>query len=110
MAQSSEQAPKVAHMVFFTLKDDSPAARQKMTDACQKYLSDHPGTAYFSAGTRAEQFDRPVNDKEFHIALHVVFNTQADHDRYQTAEKHLKFIEENRDNWEEVRVFDSHVK
>jgi len=99
----------LAHIVFFTLKDNSEAAQQRLVDACVKYLSDHPGTKFFSAGKRAEAFSREVNDSEFHVALHVIFATKEDHDRYQDAPRHQQFIEENKDNWKQVRVFDSYV-
>jgi hypothetical protein len=102
--------PQLAHMVFFTLKDKSPESKQNLVAACKKYLSKHSGTVYFSAGTRCEDLDRPVNDREFDVALHVVFKTKADHDRYQDAPLHLQFIEENKDNWTKVRVFDSNVE
>ena len=47
----------LAHMVYFTLKDRSPAAVQKMVDACQKYLPGHPGVIFFAAGTVAMAAD-----------------------------------------------------
>src|SRR4029453_7638995 len=65
--------PELAHMVFFTLKDASDANREKMVRACKDYLSGHDGTVYFSAGTRNEALDREVNDKDYAIALHLVF-------------------------------------
>lgn len=106
-ASAGEKA--LAHMVFFKLKDNSDAAKQKLVAACEKYLSDHEGTIYFSAGVRAEDFKRSVNDLEFDVALHVVFCNKAAHDKYQTHPRHLKFIEENKANWAGVRVFDSYV-
>jgi quinol monooxygenase YgiN len=99
----------LAHDVYFTLKDNSPAAKQRLVEACRKHLSDHPGTVWFSAAVRAEEFDRPVNDQDFDVALHLVFRDKAAHDAYQEAPKHQQFIEENRDNWKQVRVFDSYV-
>ncbi len=104
------QPPALAHMVFFTLKDNSPQAKQQLVDACVKYLSGHEGTLYFSAGTRVEELDRAVNDKGFDVALHLVFKDKAAHDKYQTHPRHLKFIEENKHNWKQVRVFDSYVR
>jgi len=101
--------PMLAHMVYFTLRDGSDDARRRLVEACNRYLSDHPGTVYFSAGTRAADLTREVNDAQFDVALHVVFQTKADHDRYQQAEKHLQFIAENKDNWQQVRVFDSYA-
>jgi len=100
----------LSHSVFFTLNDNSAAAKEKLTAACKRYLSDHPGTVFFAAGTLAEDYDRPVNDRRFDVALHVVFADQASHDQYQQAAAHMKFIEENKDNWKEVRVFDASVK
>jgi len=101
--------PGLAHVVFFTLKENSDEARKSLVEACRKYLTDHPGTVHFSAGVRAEQYSRPVNDAEFDVALAVVFATAADHDRYQSAERHQTFIREQSDNWQLVRVFDSLV-
>jgi hypothetical protein len=109
-AMAKENAePQIAHMVFFTLKESSADNRAQLVAACDKYLADHPGVVYYSAGARADDLTRPVNDQTFDVALHVVFQTRADHDRYQTAEKHLQFIKENKDSWKEVRVFDSNV-
>lgn len=98
------------HNVFFTLKDGSPANIQKLTDACFKYLKDHPGVEYFAAGPLVPELARPVNDRDFHVALLVVFKSKKDHDIYQTAPDHLKFIEENKPTWDKVRVFDSYSK
>jgi hypothetical protein len=77
--------------------------------ACQKYLSDHEGTVYFSAGIINEGLDREVNDRDFDVALHLIFESRKAHDTYQTHPQHLKFIEENKHLWSTVRVFDSNV-
>jgi len=101
--------PALAHIVYFTLKEGSEANIAKLVADCDKYLSGHPGCLYYSAGTLVPDLTRPVNDREFHVALHVVFASRADHDLYQTAEKHLQFIAENKASWERVRVFDAYV-
>ena len=95
------------HNVFFALKDRSAAARTRLLDACRKHLSTHPGTIFFACGTLAEELQRPVNDRDFDVGLHIVFTDQAAHDRYQDAPAHHQFIAENKDNWKKVRVFDS---
>jgi hypothetical protein len=97
----------IAHNVYFSLKDNSADAKSKLVAACKKYLSDHPGTVFFAAGVLADDFDRPVNDRDFDVGLHLVFKDKAAHDAYQDAAKHKQFIEENKDNWKKVRVFDS---
>ena len=105
----SSPAPMVVHNVYFTLHKNSPAARQNLIAACRKYLADHPGVVYFSAGVLCDALARPVNDREFDVGLHVVFRTMADHDAYQQHPRHLQFIEENKATWKKVRVFDSEV-
>jgi hypothetical protein len=99
----------LAHNVYFSLKDNSVEAKNKLVEACKKYLSKHPGEVFFAAGTLATDLDRPVNDRDFDVGLHIIFQTRADHDRYQDAARHKQFIEENKDNWKKVRVFDSVV-
>jgi hypothetical protein len=99
----------LSHVVFFKLRDGSEKARESLVEACQKYLSDHPGTVWYGAGVVADEYDREVNDRDFDVALHIVFGSKAAHDRYQTAPRHEQFIEEQRGNWEKVRVFDSWI-
>ena len=103
------EGPMLAHNVFFTLADSSPPARQKLVADCRKYLTGHPGTVFFAAGTLAAEFARAVNDRDFDVALCVVFEDKAAHDRYQEAPRHQQFIGENQDNWKAVRVFDAYA-
>jgi len=101
--------PHLSHIVFFTLAEDTQEHRETLVAACQKYLSDHEGTVYFSAGIINEDLDRDVNDRDFDVALHLIFESRKAHDTYQTHPQHLKFIEENKHLWSTVRVFDSNV-
>lgn len=94
------------HNVFFTLKDQSDEAVNSLLDAIDKYLTGHDGVICCGGGRHVTDLARPVNDKDFQVGLNVVFETRADHDRYQEAERHNQFIEEQKDNWEQVRVFD----
>jgi hypothetical protein len=105
---SSDQ--NVCHMVYFQLKDNAADKRDKLVAACKKYLTDHEGTVYFSAGVLSDDFKRDVNVRDWDVALHVVFKNKAAHDKYQEHARHLKFIEENKDNWKSVRVFDAVTK
>jgi hypothetical protein len=97
----------LAHHVYFSLKDSSVAAKQKLLDACRKYLSAHQGIVFFACGTLAAELARPVNDRDFDVSLHIVFQTKQDHDLYQESPLHQRFVSENKDNWKRVRVFDS---
>jgi Stress responsive A/B Barrel Domain len=101
--------PMIGHMVYFTLKENSPDKAKELVAACDKYLSKHPGEVYYSAGIRGKAFDREVNVKDWDVALHLVFKTKADHDKYAVAPRHEQFIDENKANWKQVRVFDSEI-
>lgn len=97
----------LSHMVYFTLKDSSDAACDALLAEMKKYLKDHKGVEFFAVGRLADRYERPVNDRAFHVALNVVFDNRESHDAYQIAPEHLQFIENNKENWEQVRVFDA---
>jgi len=98
----------LVHNVFFSLKDPTPAAIQHLLAECRKHLTDHPGVAYFGVGTLSD-LARPVNDRDFHVGLHMVFADRAAHDTYQVHARHVRFIDTNKDTWRQVRVFDTDV-
>ncbi len=97
------------HCVYFTLKDKSEAAVKGLIDDCHKYLAPIPGIVFYAAGPMADEMHRPVNDRDFDVALQVVFTDKAAADAYQAHDEHNAFIEKRSDNWEKVRVFDAHV-
>jgi quinol monooxygenase YgiN len=99
----------LGHMVYFRLKDRSPEAVQNLIAACKKYLTGHEGCVFFAVGTLVLDLNRPVNQMDFDVALQTVFADRAAHDAYQVHPRHLQFIEENKENWENVRVFDAYV-
>ena len=100
----------LAHNVYFALTDNSSEAGEGLVGACKEYLCDHPGVVFFAAGRLNPDLEREVNDRDFDVALHVIFDRRASHDAYQAAPEHLRFVEEQKDNWENVRVFDSDVE
>ena len=99
----------LGHCVYFTLKDRSEAAISTLVDDCHKYLATIPGIVFYAAGTLAAEMQRPVNDRQFDVALHVVFTDKAAADAYQVHENHTAFVQKHSGNWEKVRVFDAHV-
>ena len=100
----------LVHDVYFTLHDNSSDARAKLVRDCYKYLSNHPGIVFFAAGELVESHTRDVNIRDWDVSLHIVFKSRDYHDQYQKASDHHKFIDENKDNWKSVRVFDSFIK
>ena len=98
----------LAHNVYFTLHNNSPAAVQAMIEDCHRYLAPLPGIVFYAAGTCSD-VDRSSSDADYDVALHVVFQDRAALDAYMTAPKHVEFIEKHQANWKDVRAFDSCV-
>jgi hypothetical protein len=98
---------RLSHDVYFALNDNSDAAKATLVAACKKYLTGHEGAVSFGVGTLVGENARPVNDRDFDVALHIVFRDKASHDKYQEAVRHKEFIAEQSANWKKVRVFDS---
>ena len=108
--RSAADRAMLVHNVYFTLQDASEGAQRALVEACHKYLKNHPGVVFFAAATLVPDLQRPVNDRQFHVGLHVVFRDRGAHDDYQKSESHLRFIEGNKSNWKQVRVFDTYVE
>lgn len=101
--------PRLAHNVFFQLLDASPAKVEELVTACKTYLNVQPGIVFFAAGPICAELDREVNDRNWHVGLHLIFIDKAAHDAYQDDATHNRFIAEMKSNWAAVRVFDSLV-
>lgn len=99
--------PAVGHMVFFELKEKSADNKKKLVDECYKYLKDHEGVLYFSAGGRAEDIKEGPSAKDWDVALHIIFKDKKSLETYAKHPQHLKFIAENKDSWKGVKVYDS---
>ena len=99
----------LSHDVFFELNDGSPSKCEALVKDCYDYLKGHDGVMEFSAGTRALDCTRDINDLRFHVALRMLFADAASHDAYQVAPRHQEFIKRNKAAWKSVRVFDSTI-
>ena len=97
----------IVHDVYFLLLDRSAQARQRLVDACRHHLPGHEGIVFFACGVLEESLDREVNDRDWDVGLHIIFRDLAAHDAYQVSGPHKRFIEENRETWKHVRVFDT---
>ena len=108
-ATKAADGPHVAHNVYFKLKDNSGANRAKLAASCKLLLSGHEGSISFAVGTLAGDLNGPFNDHDFDVSLHLVFVDKAALDKYHAHARHDKFLEENKDTWEKVRVFDTYL-
>ena len=84
----------LGHMVYFTLKDASPAAIDKLIADARHYLAGHPGTVFFAVGRLVPDLTRPVNQTDFHVALQIVFADRKAHDDYQVHPRHVSAMAE----------------
>lgn len=108
--QSANKSAPLAHIVFFTLAESNDANRTRLIEGCKKYLDKHDGLDYFGVGVNAPEYDRDVNDRDYDVALHLIFATAANQDVYQTHPRHLQFLAEYKSLWKRVRVFDTTLK
>jgi Stress responsive A/B Barrel Domain len=100
---------RLAHNVFFKLKDNAAANVAVLVAACKKYLNVQAGIVFFAVGPRCTELARDVNVIDWDVGLHLVFVDKAAHDAYQDDPMHEKFVAENKPTWAGVRVFDSLV-
>jgi hypothetical protein len=101
---------RLAHMVFFTLKESSAASRERFVASCNKYLAGHDGVVFYAVGTIAEDVVEPgVSVRDFDVSLHLVFESKDAEAKYLKDPRHVKFVEENKAQFQKVRVFDSYV-
>src|SRR3954465_6611750 len=101
--------PRLAHNVFFKLKARADAKAEELVAACKKYLNVQPGIVFFAAGRVCAELARDVNDRDWDVGLHLVFDSKESHDNYQDDPTHNRFIAEMKANWAKVRVFNSLV-
>ena len=92
------------HMVYFWLAPEtdvdafiqSTEGFLKQVDVIKGYHLGKP------AGT-----PREVVDNSYSVSLVVTFDSKEDQDIYQKHEAHLKYIEDNKTKWTEVKIYDS---
>lgn len=96
-----------AHTVYFWFKNpDSHADRTKFEASLQKFLDNSKYAKTNFMGTPPKAV-RDVVDDSFTYSLIVTFESAEAQEAYQEEEAHLIFIEECKDLWEKVIVYDS---
>ncbi len=99
-----------AHNVYFALTDKSTKAVEQFIADSKRYLAVIPGIQSFACGVLESELEREVNDRDFDVSLHVLFESKETHDAYQIAPSHNEFVARQGNNWAAVRVFDTAVK
>jgi hypothetical protein len=95
---------KFVHMVFFYLKEATSveefiAITSNFITSIDLVKSYHLG---IPAGT-----PRDVVDNSYSVCLVATFDSKEDQNDYQVHPIHLKFVEDHKDKWDKVVIYDS---
>jgi len=103
------QSGKFLHLVYFYPREDADAGdAERLAQGCRTHLTNIPGVLRLDVGVPAGT-PRPVVDNSYLVALIVEFADSAGHDVYQDHPDHLRFIEECKQYWSRVQIYDSIV-
>ncbi|HVI45937.1 MAG TPA: Dabb family protein [Chitinophaga sp.] len=97
---------KFVHVVNFYLKPGLSADDVRRFEAGVTSLHTIDEIKIFNVGKPAETF-RPVIDKSYSYNLICVFDNMDAHDKYQVHPVHLNFVENCKQYWEKVVIFDA---
>jgi len=95
---------KFVHMVFFFLKDTTPAGAFKELTA--ELMEDIDLVKSYHVGEPAGT-PREVVDNSYTVCLVATFNSKEDQDAYQVHPVHLKYVNDHKDKWHKVVIYDS---
>lgn len=104
-APPSADGCRIAHDVFFVLEDPTPERCSALVAACEK-LRAIPGVVRVTTGVRDASQTRDVNRKDFHVALHVEFDSAAAYDTYLPHPIHQELLDGFAAGFQAVEVFD----
>lgn len=100
--------PAFAHTVYFWFKNpDEAEGRTRFEASLKKFLRDSKFAKTNFIGVPPKS-TRDVVDDSFTYSLIVTFDSAESQEGYQKEEAHLLFIEECKDLWEKVVVYDSY--
>ena len=92
------------HAVYFWLKDDYKNDKDAFRAGVESLLT-IPSVSNGYVGTPADT-DRPVIDRSYDFGLIVILEDLDAHDKYQVDPIHLKFIDDFKDYWADVKIYD----
>lgn len=104
-----ETKPALVHTVFFWTKEGTTADQHKAFEKGLEKLGTCPQIKTFYWGQPATTEKRDVVDNSYDYAINVHFTSLDDQAEYQTEPIHLAFIEDHKDIWDKVVVYDNKV-
>lgn len=94
------------HHVFFWLKEDLSSAEIDTFENTVKTLLTIDCVRFGDVGKPAAT-NRPVIDTTYSYSLLLVFESEADHDIYQSHPTHVTFVNTCSSFWSKVVIYDS---
>jgi len=97
----------LVHTVFFWLNKDLPGDKITEFRMGLETLTKIESAEAVYIGTPAATAERPVIDTSYDFCLTVVCKDVAAHDQYQIDPRHKAFIEQFKDCWKKVKIYDA---
>lgn len=110
LQQEGTYQPGLIHSVFFWLQEDLSEEGRTAFMAGVESLRGVASVKQMYVGPVAPTEARGVVDNTYSIALLVHFDDIAGQDAYQIDPIHLKFVEDHKDKWTKVIVYDNLVE
>ena len=92
------------HMVFFWLKPETDV--DAFISSTKNFITGINEVVDFHLGKPAGT-PREVVDNTYSVCLVVTFNSKEDQDIYQKHPVHVKYVDDNKEKWTKVQIYDS---
>ena len=110
LKMDKDMKPVLIHTVFFWTKEGTTAEQKKDFEAGLVKLGTCPQIQSFFWGPPAPTENRDVVDNTYDFAINVHFASVDDQNEYQDEPIHQEFIENHKDIWGKVVVYDNVVR
>ena len=97
----------LVHTVLFWLRKDIDGDKVTEFRIDLESLKGIASTEAVYIGIPAATPERPVIDNSYDFCLTVILKDMAAHDAYQADPLHTAFIENNKELWKKVKIYDA---
>jgi len=109
-SDKKDMKPALIHTVFFWSKEGTTAEQKAAFAKGLEKLGTCPQIHSYYWGPPAPTEAREVVDNSYDYAINVHFASVEDQNAYQSEPIHLEFIENHKDIWDKVIVYDNVVQ
>lgn len=101
--QGVQPVAQIGHVVLLTLKDEADTA--ELVASSRESLAGIPGLTHYDAGTHL-QTGRDGVVADYHVALYIGFDTEADYAAYLVHPDHVAYVEAWQPRFESIVIYD----